>query len=523
MQAFWTDIGSNRQRRLASLRWWGWFGLAVALTVAIFALIVLSGPNPAMVAWLLYFAGMVLILINPRWGLYLVVFLTLGADQILVPAYPFIKNFTSAESLFYVPASSPVGGGLIFSPLETYLVLTLLSWLARAIPRRVATGHWRLNLRRGPLFGPMLAFALVVLLGLGWGLARRGDSNIALWEVRPMLYLPLMFVLTSNLMTTRAQANRVMWVAMAALFLVALIGIWTYTTALRPINGRLDWVIEHGTAVRLNTLFVFMAAVFMVRGSRAKRIGLPIMALFALYTYAVAQRRAAMIALALALGLMLILLAQQNRRAFWRIAPPILLISFFYLAAFWNSSGKLGLPARAIRSALSYTSGNVQEDASTFYRLIENMNISYTLHQAPLTGVGFGQQFHIIAPMPDISYFQWWQYITHNSIVWMWMETGALGFFCLVFLVGVVIARGVRVVRGLPDADMAAIALTAVLYVVMHFIYAYVDMAWDMQSMIYLGLMIGLINGLPGIVGLKAATANRSPLGAGADRGDERG
>ena len=51
---------------------------------------------------------------------------SIGHDQILLPAYPFIKNFTSAESLFYVE-----NRGLIFSPLETYLVLTLLSWLVR--------------------------------------------------------------------------------------------------------------------------------------------------------------------------------------------------------------------------------------------------------------------------------------------------------------------------------------------------------------------------------------------------------
>ncbi len=48
---------------------------------------------------------------------------------------------------------------------------------------------------------------------------------------------------------------------------------------------------------------------------------------------------------------------------------------------------------------------------------------------------------------------------------------------------------------------MRAIALTATLYVVMHFMYAYVDMSWDIQSMIYMGLVMGLINGLGWIAG----------------------
>jgi hypothetical protein len=34
----------------------------------------------------------------------------------------------------------------------------------------------------------------------------------------------------------------------------------------------------------------------------------------------------------------------------------------------------------------------------------------------------------------------------------------------------------------------------ATFYVIMHFIYAYVDMSWDARSMIYVGTMIGLIN-----------------------------
>jgi O-antigen ligase len=307
----------------------------------------------------------------------------------------------------------------------------------------------------------------------------------------------------------------VIWLAMAGLFVVALIGIASAISSPEPINGRLQWVIEHGTAVRLNTLFVFMVAAFVYRASRAKRIALPLMAMFALYTYAIAQRRAAMLALALALGLFLILLAQQNPRLFWRIAPPAALLALLYLGAFWSSTGTLGLPARAIRSALMFSSGNLQEDASTFYRLIENMNISYTLRQSPLTGVGFGHQFHIIAPMPDISYFEWWQYITHNSIVWIWMETGVFGFLAMIFLIGAAIVRGVRVARALPESplperrDLNAIAITAVLYVVMHFLYAYVDMAWDIQSMIYLGLMIGLINSLPAIAQIPGSAASQ--------------
>jgi hypothetical protein len=71
----------------------------------------------------------------------------------------------------------------------------------------------------------------------------------------------------------------------------------------------------------------------------------------------------------------------------------------------------------------------------------------------------------------------------------------------LLFLIGSAVMAGVRLVWRLPGGDLSAIALVATLYVVMHFAYAYVDISWDNQSMVYLGAMMGLINGMEGIVG----------------------
>jgi hypothetical protein len=48
--------------------------------------------------------------------------------------------------------------------------------------------------------------------------------------------------------------------------------------------------------------------------------------------------------------------------------------------------------------------------------------------------------------------------------------------------------------------NLRALALTAVLYIVMHFIYAYVDISWDAQSMLYVGAMAGVIASLERLV-----------------------
>jgi O-antigen ligase len=262
----------------------------------------------------------------------------------------------------------------------------------------------------------------------------------------------------------------------------------------------MEAIAEHSYSVHLNTLFVLMIGVWLFRGSRPKRILLPMMLPIILLSYFSNQRRASYITLVIALILIAIVLFYENRKIFWLIVPVACVIGAIYIAAFWNStSGGISGPARAIRSVIAPQPGG-RDDASNVYRVIENVNTKFTIKQRPLTGVGFGNKFYIIVPMPDISFFVWWEYITHNSILWIWMQTGVGGFLSMLFLVGMAVIVGVRTLWRMPGGDLSAFALMATLYIVMHFIYAYVDISWEAQSMIYVGTMMGLINSLERIV-----------------------
>jgi hypothetical protein len=55
---------------------------------------------------------------------------------------------------------------------------------------------------------------------------------------------------------------------------------------------------------------------------------------------------------------------------------------------------------------------------------------------------------------------------------------------------------GGRAVWNMPYGPLRGVALTATLYVFMHFTYAYADMSWEGISMTFVGLMMGLINSL---------------------------
>ncbi|MEJ2711176.1 MAG: hypothetical protein P8074_26450 [Anaerolineales bacterium] len=445
-------------------------------------------PGLSFVIWLFYLMGAGAILLQPRYGIYLVVCLGLAGDAILSPWFPFVKNFSSRESILFI------NDAIIVNPLELYLALIFLSWFIRVVSQRKVQAY------RGELFRPAMIFLGFVFLGFAYGIYTGGNLNIALWEVRPLIYLIIMLILTSNLLEKREHVVAVVWSAMLGIFLEGVLGNLYVWLNLRGNVAGVNAITDHPAAVHMNTLIVFFLAVWLYKVSPAKRVILMFMVPVVLVTYIATQRRAAFVTLAIALIIITFLLFKENRTAFWVIVPIAGFIGLSYLLVFWNQSGPLGLPAQAIKSIIAPGKLNAADQASNAYRDIENFNLHFTIRNKPLTGVGFGQKFYVVIPLPDISFFQWWQYFPHNSIIWIWLKTGIGGFFSMLYLVGLSIMLGARALWRMPRNELSAVVLTALLYIIMHFIFAYVDMGWDSQSMVYIGVMMGVINRLEFIV-----------------------
>ena len=138
------------------------------------------------------------IVVRPISGVYLTLFFSLLGDQVTMVGYPFNANFSSHESMLFVTDR------LTFSPVELLASSSpSASWLVRVAAAR----RWHLFGR--PLLWPMLAFGAFVIGGFVYGVfLSGGDLNVAMWEIRPLLYLVAMYVLASALLT-RADALRV--------------------------------------------------------------------------------------------------------------------------------------------------------------------------------------------------------------------------------------------------------------------------------------------------------------------------
>ena len=487
------------QQAQQSARVWGLFlagllGLTVAFGLAMFS----SGPKLLYPGLLLGLVGIAVIIWRPRYGVYICVFLSVMGDSTMMPWYPFVKDLSSAESLLFINHS------LNFSPLEACLVLTFLAWLGHAAVER----QWTLHL--GRLLGPVLVFLAFVLLGMAYGFGTGGDTRIGLWEARSIFYVPLVLLLVNNLLTRREHVNTLMWALVLSLFVEGLVGCYEYFIVLKGDLALVNSLTDHAAAVHMNILFVLTLALWLYGGSRHKRYIFPLLIPPVLLTYLAAERRAALVALLVGLALMAFMLYLHRRRAFWIVMPIVAVAGGIYLAVFWNSSGALGLPARAVKSVIAPSQVDPRDESSNQYRVLENINVLYTIQQSPLTGVGFGQKFKIIVPMPDISFFEWWQYLSHNSVMWIWMKTGLFGFLAFLFMVGWSISVGVNIVQSLPGGDLSAFALTATLYIVMHFVFAYVDISWDSRSMLIFGSMLGMLSVIERLSVLPTQASNGS-------------
>jgi O-antigen ligase len=175
------------------------------------------------------------------------------------------------------------------------------------------------------------------------------------------------------------------------------------------------------------------------------------------------------------------------------IFPVVLLVTAAYLGAFWNASGMPGFPAQAVKTVVAPEQQSEEDEASDNYRDIETHNIVTTIRANPVTGVGFGQRFYQPWPLPNISFFVFWEYITHNSILWIWMKAGIGGFIAMLWVFATALRKGARALLAAEDAPTRALTVTTTAYVLMFAIFAYVDIAWDTRNVVLLAVCLAQI------------------------------
>ena len=472
------SIGGRRfQRRLLS---------GVLLVPAVLFVVVMvgyariTGPRASGPVLFLLFVALGAAAARPIIGLFTIVFVTMVGDSVTAPWFPFAKNLSSGESLLFV------SNNLVLSPLEILTATTFLFWIVDRV------GTPRARLVRGPMTYAIAGFTAMVIVGFLTGISGGGDLRIALFEGRALFILLPVYLLASNLCGP-AQLRRLAWTVIVAVVLNSLLALKFLSDLTALEADQLEDLGEHTASIHFNVLFLLTAVLFLYRGaSRGARFTMLATCVPVGMVYFAAQRRSAIVALGAGAILVLLSLWWRDRARFWAVGPLLAIVTIGYTGAFWNSTSSSGFPAQAIKSVVASDQVSEKDRSSDLYRQIENFDINYTIRQSPVTGLGFGQKFLQPVQLPDISFFEFHEYIPHNSILWIWIKTGFFGFASMLMMFAIGIREGVRSLMAERDRTSASIIMVGIAYVVMFAVVAFVDIAWDPRSLMFLAVSFAL-------------------------------
>jgi hypothetical protein len=233
--------------------------------------------------------------------------------------------------------------------------------------------------------------------------------------------------------------------------------------------------------------------------------------ILAILVLLVSRRRASLVGAEAGFFVLIAILAVTNWRRFSMIAPIALILGAVYMGMFWNNNGALGQPVRGVKSVLSLTSQSERDRTSDEYREIESLNAYFNIHMNPATGLGFGIPYSKPYGLQNLTeLWSLWEYIPHNTILWLWMKGGALLFFSFWLLLGSALARGVSLTRGLRDPVLLSAVAVSCAVLVMVVLYSYVDLALvSPRLMVYFGLSLGLLSAVGNLV--PGLTASQTP------------
>ena len=317
---------------------------------------------------------------------------------------------------------------IIVSIFELLVLLVFILWL-----RRGSRFKRTIRFQRGTLITPILVFTGMLVFGVLYGQFRGGATlTEALWEVRGFGMLVLGYLLAGMFVQSDRQANQLTWVLLAASTLLALDNIIRPTAFGINVSSN-DLTYDHIDSLVIGYGILLCLAIITYGGTRRQKrftvVALPIL----ITSLLIMQRRAAFPVVGIGVVVLVIFLLRLRPRLFWRYVPPLAVLMALYLAVFWTNTSPIGQPARAISSQFT---PDPRDYSSNLYRDIEKADIITNIKQATITGIGFGQPYVFYYPLPDLSFWPFWHFETHNAVLWVWMKDGAAGFIVFWWLLG---------------------------------------------------------------------------------------
>jgi hypothetical protein len=389
--------------------------------------------------------------------------------------------------------------GIALSFFEIYMLVAALSWVLHGVIDHT------LKLDLGTLILPISLYIVCVIGGLLNGFATGGVFNIELFEVRAQFYFLFAYLMAVNATKdVKAQLGVLLWTSALAIGFKGLLCSYRFIVTFKGSTIPEIGIGAHEESFFFDC-FIFQFLVLKMTSilPKLRRVMLYLMP-FVILANLANQRRAATAALVLALIVMLVLGAvalPKRRRAIGIAALFIAGVLAIYLPVFWNGTGTIAQPARAIKSQFS---PDPRDASSNAYRDAENSNLMYTMRSSPILGYGFGKPIREDVKMVDLtSVDPLIHYMTHDQILWVWMRLGTIGFYAFWVMICGIIMHSCRLLRH-PNATIEAktAALICIVIIVMEMVFALLDLQLtNMRNMLYCGLWVGTLSAFSSVSG----------------------
>ena len=436
----------------------------------------------------------------PVRGVYL---LMAASSMIEIYGLSFPDSLTD-KVLLWLNLNNTSGAGVPITPAE------ILMLVIAGVTMIKAAGERSLVLWRGNLMAPFLVFIVVVLAAEFHGLFSGGDFKLSLWELRPLAYSFITFLLASTLIQTRKQLITLLLIFVLAVGVKILIADYRYLITLGRNLGGHQTVLGHEDSYFIDMFLIAIVLAF-VSGLRSRLYLLLYAAAVPLAVLALLanQRRVGSYALVAALAALLVtayVVEPRLRKAALIVAAMLVIAIGGVIAASWNINyGLRGELVRPVKTLFDPTARDFSSDA---YRTAENEDLRISFQSDPIVGMGFGKPFLTVFPLADISqFYPLWNVIPHNTLMWVGVRTGAIGFAAFWGLIAMVLLQALYIAKSRRDPLVRAAALFAIAAVVAELVVAYGDLQLENErNMVFFGIVLGLLNRLSQIRGAAEVT-----------------
>ena len=385
--------------------------------------------------------------------------------------------------------------GVPLNLLEVLLLLAGLCALVRSAYTRTA------NFRAGPLIWPIAVYMAFVAAAWVNGMATGGDFKISLQEIRSQFYFGLAYLMAFNMIREKAQLTAALWIVVLCIGLKGILLTFRRYVTLHGLPLPDQGVGAHEEAFFFDA-FAALLLSFSVCGTfpKLRWVMLALLPFVVLGSLACNRRAgtAAFVVIVPVLALAAYQALPARRRLIGLLSAAGVLAFAGYYSAFQNSGSILAQPARAIKSQFT---PDPRDASSNAYRDAENADLMATIRSAPL-GYGYGKRMIHAVPIADISsQYEWWDIMTHNQVLWVWMRVGTLGFLAFWMMVSAVLIFAARTVRSeRADAETKSLAIGGMLIIGSLMIFGLLDLQFsNFRDMLFAGLWSGIIAVLPSL------------------------